>query len=138
MRWTLLAAAALMILPWLGPIFWCWITRKRHRKIGFAEYIRNPLLAAKLGGALAKRRSDENRLVRLPPAQLVEMLLDDEGFDVVVDALEDQGGRAAPALVAAIGDPRYRRRTPPEAGRVGCRVGSGVSRGRGRCAPGDV
>lgn len=114
MRWTLLAAAALMILPWLGPIVWRWITRKRHRKIGFAEYIRNPLLAAKLGGALAKRRSDEDRLVRLPPAQLVEMLLDDEGFDVVVDALEDQGGRAAPALVAAISDPRYRRKTPPE------------------------
>jgi HEAT repeat protein len=94
-------------------VLWRRTGRGRDRLVGFLDYVRNPDLRAHMGDHLDELDRAVADLAQRPADELVELLLDDDGHFHVARAVEAAGPRTVPALIAAIGDPRFRKKTDP-------------------------
>ena len=81
--------------------------------VGFREWVRNPKHRLRMRDMFAERDEVVSQLSKLPPDELVALLLEDD-FDVPKRAVEAAGPRVVPALIAALSDERFQRPTSPQ------------------------
>jgi HEAT repeat protein len=86
-----------------------WMRRPKKRGVGFREYVKNPAIRKSMNDAFAARERAIERLKQVPPAKLVARLLDDDWI-APSRAIREVGPAVVPALIAAIGDKRFRVR----------------------------
>ncbi len=81
----------------------------------FTDYVKDPSIRSSMGQSFDEREREIVRLTKLDPHELVEKLLDERGYHVVEIAIKRVGEPAAPALAAAVNDPRFRTHALPNA-----------------------
>lgn len=109
---TTLIVASLLLGGFILAMLWWRARRGLRRPVGFFDYVRNPHLRPQMGSVIEERDRLVAQLAELPADDLVEVLLDDDRHDLASRAIEAAGPRVVPELIAAISDPRYRRKTP--------------------------
>lgn len=111
--YIILSASVLLVV---GAVVAWRISHRRSSSslIGFREYVRNPALRERLSGIFERRDATTALLAKLPPDQLVEELLDDDGHDLVRKAIKLNKGTCVDSLLRAVSDPRFRRPSKTE------------------------
>lgn len=100
-----LIAAVAVIAVWFrlhGP-------KRAPTGIGFREWIRDPSAPQRSAELSARMSKVAAQLAQEPPEVLVRMLLDNETVGVVKQAVCQAGTAIVPHLIAAIGDPAFRK-----------------------------
>ncbi len=110
---VIIVVAVALLLAGLAAGLWIRARSKRDGAPGFREWVRNPEIRESMGDVFAARDRAVADLVTLPPADLVAMLLE-EDFDLPRRAIEESGPKVVPGLLAALEDPRFRVKVPPE------------------------
>ncbi len=91
-----------------------WLRDDRSDVVRFRDYLLNPKLRSRVSKQFAARNLAVAHLVNKPPEKLVEMLLNDNNFDLAKRAISNAGQRVVPALISAVSDLRYRRKIDVE------------------------
>jgi hypothetical protein len=90
-----------------------WQDRKEGGVVGFWEYVRDPDAGDGRTDYFAERKAQVAARGKLPPDKLVDQLLmENPDCDFAERAIQEYGPRIAPALVAAIDDPRFLQERP--------------------------
>ncbi len=99
-----------ILLTALAVTVWGLIRSKRMRGIGFRDYVRSPRLRESISHEVARMEAAVIELSKQSGPDIVSAMLDDERYFLAENAVQVVGDRAVPALIAALSDPRFRRK----------------------------
>lgn len=120
MKYVLVGAVILLVLVACGALIIHFFKPRKHRLVGFREYVKNPDLKREMADYHAVRES-----LRVPDdisdaeiRRMVDRLFVHADDDFNFDRLELVGARAVPILVEALDKPETWKTTFPEGGHV--------------------